>query len=383
MSSKTNVFDKKTKSTIKQAFTNESRPTVLQDSIFFTHNPKFYGSAITNQVNSLTYVHTLGQVEPPHQHVENQILDKVLEKNQINDNLEGLSRKNLVKKARSKYHTLELIEQLISLESENKITYLRAQECSNLLKQEQNFLKSTYCKTRNCIICNNIRTAQFINRFEKPISDLGKTHFTTVSPKNVTWQELEKTIQIMLDAFAKIKQSIKLHYTIIDNPFSGIRRLEITYNPEEDTYHPHIHILHNPGYQNLIIKKWLELFPTAHIKGQHTRETDQNTLLETFKYSFKVIQGTKEKPEIYVSALDKIISSTRGKRLVQPFGKLYNIKCDDNDLFDLNRQSFHDLPKNHFDKWYWNEIDWANTGSTNPENLTGYQPSDFKPNYII
>lgn len=383
MRNKTTVFAQKTKSAIKQAYTSGSRSTVQQDSKFFTFNPKYYGSPILqenqNTLHSDIILDTLGHLTPN----SLSISYEQNQENQKNEEIGQLSRKNLVKRARSKYHTLNLLEQLTSLGSENQTTYQRATECCNALKQDEQFLTSKYCKTRCCIVCNNIRTAELINRFKTPISSLGKTMFTTLTIPNVKWEILQQTIQTMIDQFREISKSIRKYYSIPEHPFSGVRRIEITYNSTTDTYHPHLHILHNSGYENILLEKWLSLNPTAKSWCQDTRETDQNTLTEIFKYSFKVVQGSKKKPEIYVSALDKIITASKSKRLVQPFGKLFNIKSEDKDLFNVTRQSYNDLPKNHFDIWYYQIQDWTNTGKPEPEWLTNYIPSDFKPNYII
>jgi plasmid rolling circle replication initiator protein Rep len=99
----------------------------------------------------------------------------------------------------------------------------------------------------------------------EPLRKLGDLHFTTLTRKNVTAEELPETINKMLKDMSNIirvlreKRNIKL---------SGIRKIEVTYNSKTNTYHPHFHILHNYDVGNMIIDEWVIRNPnTAKKQG--------------------------------------------------------------------------------------------------------------------
>ncbi|MEN9521762.1 MAG: hypothetical protein RL065_139 [Bacteroidota bacterium] len=307
-------------------------------------------------------------------------LEAISEKVEI-DEKELKSRKNLVKRARAKYYTLNLMEELLKLDSPNKTMYQRTKECASLLKQELQNLSSRYCQRRDCMVCNNIRTSQLIDKYKIPFKNLGQTSFTTLTRPNVTASQLSEEIIYINKWFAKFKKNVDRYST--EKTFSGIKRIEITYNPITDTYHPHIHIGHTSGYENLIISRWLIDNPTANIKAQDTRQTDENSLTELLKYATKFVGGSKKKPIVYAQAFDTIMTGIKGKRLISAFGELYNIPINENEEFEkLSKQKYHDLPQSHFDLWYYENHDWANIKNKNPENLTGYIPSGINIEYI-
>lgn len=310
-------------------------------------------------------------------------LEPISPKSEIHEK-ETISRKNLVKRARAKHHTLNLMNELLKLDSPNKTTYERTRECVSLLKQHEQTLTSRYCQRRNCMVCNNIRTAQLINKYKQPFQNIGETMFTTLTRPNVKAHQLSAEIEYINHWFSNLKKIINRHHTIHENPFSGIKRIEITYNYLTDSYHPHIHIGHTKGYEQLIINKWLKDNPTANVKAQDTRQTDDNSLTELLKYATKFVGGTKKKPIVYAQAFDTIISAIKGKRLISAFGNLYNIKIELDEIFDeLSKQKYHDIPESYFDMWYYETNDWFNIKNKNPENLSGYIPSGIITEYIF
>jgi hypothetical protein len=383
MSNKTTVFDKKTKPAIKKAFTTESRPVPKQDSKFFTFNPNFYGTPITTNQQDLetpfTFLDTSPLSDPKQSGIE-------LLKNKIihseNPESDGISRKKLTKRARAKYYTLRLMEELLTLDSTNKKMYQRTKECTNLLKQEEQFLTSRYCQRRDCMVCNNIKTAQLIDRFKKPFNEIGETMFTTFHRPNIKADLLSSEITYFLNWFTSLRKYIQKN-PVHGKKFSGIKRIEITYNHIMDTYNCHCHVGHTKGYERLILDKWIKDNPTCNPLAQHTTQTDQNTLTELMKYTTKFVSGTKKEPIVYVQAFDTIMSAIKGKRMISGFGELYNIKINHDESFeDLTRQKFVDLPNSNTDFWYYDESDWFNLDNQEPQELTGYHPQGINIQYI-
>ncbi|WP_144474386.1 protein rep [Bacillus pumilus] len=101
-----------------------------------------------------------------------------------------------------------------------------------------------FCKVRLCpmcawrrslkIACHNKLIVEEANRQYKPA-----WVFLTLTVKNVEGDDLKQTITDMMQGFRKLFQYKKVK----TGTFGFFRALEITKNHEENTYHPHFHVL--------------------------------------------------------------------------------------------------------------------------------------------
>ena len=111
----------------------------------------------------------------------------------------------------------------------------------------------------------------------------------------------------------------------------GIRKLEVTYNPERNDFHPHYHIILNSRENAAFLYRyWLKEYNSLYFssvwgksafKAQEFRKADDKSVRELFKYFTKVISG-KRKGErmIYADAMDVMFNAVMGKRVFQNFG---------------------------------------------------------------
>jgi plasmid rolling circle replication initiator protein Rep len=204
-------------------------------------------------------------------------------------------------------------------------TYWKSYHCNSVLLQDNHTFKGSLCRKRFCTECNRIKTAELTNGYKQPMLELGKLYFITLTTPNVKGSELKKEIQKMIKAFQLIKNNIRKTYEIKIN---GIRKIEITYNQESNTYHPHFHLIQdNLEASNLIQSLWIKQFPKASIKAQDIREinsTDESAFIELFKYATK---ETNSKGAIYSGeVLHTIYSSIQGIRIYQTYGSIKKVK---------------------------------------------------------
>jgi hypothetical protein len=287
---------------------------------------------------------------------------------------ETLKDETLTKRAKRKQYTQRITAELLKLDSKLHKQYKRAYYCCNGLQQEGRTIKTTneYCNSRACLVCNSIRTAKLINGYGEMLK-AEKQYFCTLTIVNVKKAELKQAIEKMTKQFGLILKSVREKKGLKPD---GIRRLEITYNRESDTYHPHFHYLVNCKESAELIKsQWLKRYPTAKPYCQDVREANEDTLVEIFKYSTKyaVKQAEhKDRLEINPESLDAILCSMEGKRTVQPFGKYVKQKISEEiTAEDIQEQEYNIKPR-AYAKFEWRGHDWFEiyTG----EALTGSEP---------
>lgn len=279
--------------------------------------------------------------------------------------------RTLYKKARSKYHTQRIVAPLLYLDSPLHDQYQRAFFCNHTIIQDGNKFTSQYCNSRACHICNRIRTARCMKGYAPQLGSLGEMSFTTLTIRNVNKEQLRDTVKQMSKTLTNIVRVIRERRKI---PISGIRKIEITYNSITDTYHPHIHILHNKDCGRMIIEEWLKRYNNdADIKGQDTRKANQDSLNELFKYSTKVAYKSKgdKAHKVFIPALDAILCALDRMRTFQPFG---SIRKQSEEVEELQVQEVEGVQK-EYTEWQYNEEvnDWQDIYQRD-KRLTNYKP---------
>ena len=284
------------------------------------------------------------------------------------------NKANLKKRARSKFYSNRIVGPLLYINSPLHKQYNRAYHCNHTLIQHGKKITGRYCNSRICNICNRIRTAKFMNGYGEPLKALGAMEFTTLTIPNCKADELKATISQMCINFSNILRVIRERRKI---KISGIRKIEVTYNPKADTYHPHLHIMIDKAQGDELIKEWLQRYPKADRKGQDTRPVTKGSFNELFKYSTKVlVKGEKNSFNIYVNPLDCIMRALDKRRTFQTFGKIKKVS---EDVEELQAVEVEDIESSEVVKtWEYNEFsaDWFSI--SDGEALTGYEPPDIE-----
>ena len=288
-------------------------------------------------------------------------------------------KKVFLKRSRSKWYTQKIAGKLIFLDSPLKKQYQRAYYCSQDLTQQNNTIYSKYCNSRICNVCNRIRTAKLFNGYIVQIGELKNLKFGTLTAPNVTGDQLRFEITRYIKDFRFIINKRLAHMFGRKGgvKWNGIRKIEVTYNAKNNTYHPHIHFL-GSDYSDLIIKEWLSLRPDATRAAQDIREANENSLNELFKYTTKIlIKAEKQNTiNIHLSAIDNIMIALTNKRTFQPYGIIKKVS---EDVDELSKKSYLNLPEYNLMGWKWYKFDWVNEHG---EMFSGYNAPDIEFIYI-
>lgn len=291
----------------------------------------------------------------------------------------------LVKRARKKYFSLGLVMGLVKLESPLYKQYWDTWHCAEVLKVQGEKITGKYCKHRWCLVCNAIRTAQNIMSYSEIIEGWGKeAYFGTLTIVSVEAEELKISIDSMLKNFTNIVRLIKTRRNM---EFIGIRKLECTYNPIKNTYHPHFHyIVKGKPQAELLKNEWLKRYPSAEPYCQDIRQAQPGTSKELFKYFTKIITNSKDtinkapieyRRKIYLSALDTIFQAVEGRRTFQNYGFKKKILPDnDQEVITLSEKLYIDESFN----WIAELHDWI--GQETGICLSGYEPSEAMKNIV-
>lgn len=173
-----------------------------------------------------------------------------------NDNINNSKDKVLIDKSatgkirpwdKKKLSTFDLSESYKRL---NINKYYRVAECGSFLefrRYNNNDLKlhnANFCKVRLCPMCSWRRSLKIYGQVSKVMDKAMELHnydfiFLTLTCRNVESKILSDTIDNLFKSFdrltkrSKFKKSIKGYF----------RALEVTHNLENDTYHPHFHVV--------------------------------------------------------------------------------------------------------------------------------------------
>lgn len=287
------------------------------------------------------------------------------------------SRAVFLKRAKVKFTQQKLLRALVKLGSPLAKKYDATLFCSSVLQQDGNKLRSRFCNNRWCNICNRIRTAKLIKGYGAAIDSMLDPRFVTLTVPNVPATELRAEIRRMISEFRKIQELRRKHKKPL---IRGIRKLEVTYNPDLQNFHPHFHfIVEGEAAADELIQAWLDRNTTADKRGQDQREAKNP--IELFKYFAKLTSKSKSDTIIikagkmvrieysYPEALDLVFQAIEGTRIIQPIGGIKYVK---EDIEDLETVVVEDLDPEEA-LWIYQDRDWVNVYTG--ELLTGYEPS--------
>ena len=283
--------------------------------------------------------------------------------------LEPSWKNTFLKRARSKYATSKIINNLLKLDSPLNKSYRDSSYCTDIIVQDGQKLTSKYCNARWCLTCNRIRTGKLINGYKEVLNSLSDKQFVCLTIPNVSGADLYGTIRDMMRNFKLIKDTLRKRKT----PIIGIRKTEVEYNPRRRNFHPHFHlVIENGQVARDIVTEWLKRYPTAIDKAQDIRPADENSVMELFKYFTKMVT----KGALYYEALDIIFQSIYGLPVFQAMGVRKNIS---EDIEELQAEMYKDLEAREA-IWTWIETDWIDKETG--ECLTGYSP-DAELKYLL
>lgn len=213
----------------------------------------------------------------------------------------------------------------------------RYEECGKYLEinpETGHIYKANFCKERLCPVCNYLKSCNNWRKIKLTVDDIRENNkqcqfiFMSLTVKNCTPENLKNTIDELLTGFRRLTNRKTWKKCILGT----LRGLEITYNPKENTFHPHIHILacvpntyFSENYITIeqLRKWWKESARLDYFVQVDIRKTtgDNDAISEVAKYSIKTaevlsVNNTDQK----IDAVRKMHMATYGRRLIATTG---------------------------------------------------------------
>lgn len=260
-----------------------------------------------------------------------------------------------------KLKNIELASQLEILGYRSFDRIYRCAEVLRFVEQSDGTKKlyqSYFCKNKLCALCNWRRSMKYSYQASKIVEEAmsrnpkGRFLFLTLTIKNMTGQELNKSMTDILRGYNRL-----MKYKKVDKNLIGfLRATEVTYSKELDSYHPHLHVLLmvKPGYfrskdDYLTQEEWTALWRKA-MKLDYTPVVDiravkadkgkglKGAILETAKYPVKPFDVIDEKTDFTaqekLQIVDDMLTGLHRKRQIG-FGKLFKDIKKELELDDL------------------------------------------------
>lgn len=288
-------------------------------------------------------------------------------------------KQGLVRRARAKFITDGVTNHLCKIQgSPLHSAYENTLLCGSELLRSGDKIKSVhgYCKNRWCMVCNRIRTAKNIDKYLGILQGWSNKQFVTLTIPNVQVDRLVGGIASMETGFKIIRERYGKRFRRGGSiQFQGLRKLEVTYNPVRNDYHPHYHlVISDLDFANTLVCDWLEIMPGTNRGAQDVRPADERSTKELFKYFTKLISSrtsSQVKRGVYVENLDWIFRAIRGRRTFQNFG----FTC--NDVVSVVQEDITavkgEIDNEMFYTWQQEFTDWVSVDTG--DMLTGYKPS--------
>ena len=277
----------------------------------------------------------------------------------------------LRKRSRNKYITNGLIYKLVNLDSTLKKSYWNSYHCFNTIDQTGTKLSGMYCGQRWCNQCNRIKTGKLLNGYMPALKEMAAPYFVTLTipTKPNNGKELPQKIELMHKVIRNISDMMRKRKT----PLKAIRKLECTYKPDVNKFHPHFHlIVSGKEAAKELIKQWLVSFPDASRSAQDIKPADNNSMKELFKYFSKLITKNSAGANVFnPEALDTIFRAMKGKRVFQSMGiKRVSENIENHQVIEVKGI------KPNVKVWQYDDFksDWIDKEGN---RLTGYVPSQI------
>lgn len=191
------------------------------------------------------------------------------------------------------------------------------------------FTVADFCKDRLCFICSWRRQVKFLAQsniiLQKAIENNYNFVFATFTIPNCnnSVEDVNKSIDKIQQSFYTLMRVTRIKRTFL----GAIKSIEITYNAENNTFHPHIHCLflvennyfkkNNCNYikQDFLQDLWSKItgFETAICDIRRVYNNRQKACLELIKYALK--------PTLDENAIEIYARCLKNRRLISFSGK--------------------------------------------------------------
>ncbi|MDA5555110.1 protein rep [Streptococcus thermophilus] len=223
----------------------------------------------------------------------------------------------------------------------------RVVSCGDTLRFIQNqdgnlkLYQAYFCKNKLCPMCNWRRSMKYSYQTSRIVDEAikqepkGRFLFLTLTVKNVEGEALNSTISQLTKSFDRLFRRAKVKKNLL----GYLRSVEVTHNENDNTYHPHIHVLMmvRPSYfqskkDYITQKEWSDMWsqslkvdyaPMIDIRTvKETGKGLRGAVLETAKYPTKPIKLDIENKQV----IDDLYNGLYRKRQLGYGGLFKTIK---------------------------------------------------------
>lgn len=233
--------------------------------------------------------------------------------------------------------------------------------------------KANFCKNRLCPMCAWRRSLKIFGQVSKIMDYLGDQYhylFLTLTIKNVYFEDLNRTIDEMMRGFKLLMQSKRIKKSVL----GAFRGLEVTFNHDDGSFHPHFHIIlavnksyfHSREYiqKDEFIALWkrsmkLDYDPIIDIRKIHNKVS--KAVAEVAKYTVKDKDYVLEDKDLQDKLVQAFSTVLHRRRLISYTGifreihKFLNLDdAVDGDLINTNNEEIREDLKQALIVYRWN-----------------------------
>jgi hypothetical protein len=175
------------------------------------------------------------------------------------------------------------------------------------------------CSVRVCPHDSRRRSLVLAGRLEKFLIGKPGLRYAVLAERNSG--DLAEGLVSLWESWTRLRRSVRWKRKVK----GCIVALEVTYNREERTWHPHLNVLMEGEYFPFeeLNMAWIEA-TEGRGRTSYIRAADAGTVRELIKYVTKISDLLGD-----ATALDEFLTAVFRKRLVRTYGSFYDIPVDD------------------------------------------------------
>lgn len=207
---------------------------------------------------------------------------------------------------------------------------------------EKRLQSADFCRERLCPMCQWRKSIKVFNQVSKVMDKAEQEYkdlvpiFLTLTLKNCSGNDLSNMLDNIFKGWNLLLKKRKIE-RIVKGWF---RALEVTYNSEDDTFHPHIHaiLLVEKGYfkgkDYMETKEWVQMWrtsmkldydPICDIRKVKVNKGKHKAVAEVAKYTLKDSEFLTDDNDLTDKLVNVLGTSLRGRRLFAFGGLLKKI----------------------------------------------------------
>ena len=177
------------------------------------------------------------------------------------------------------------------------------------------------CQFKLCAFDMRTRAQRMVARFSSHFELFLNPRYIVLSQRNCEQYDLKEGLAALWQAFTRLR-----HRKIWKRVRGAVAVLEITFNRENSTWHPHLNVLVDSLYlpQAELLREWVECTEGEGTSGVWIERADRSTLKELFKYVTKLVDFV-DLPE----AVKLFLAATHNHRFIRTYGEYYGMERDD------------------------------------------------------